>query len=89
MEWAVHGILVNAVCPGIVDTPMWDQIDQAVAERQDVPIGSVKAQMVATIPLGRIEQPEDVANMVAFLVSADASYLTGQAFNVCGGRTPY
>ncbi|MEZ4727936.1 MAG: glucose 1-dehydrogenase [Caldilineaceae bacterium] len=89
MEWAVHGILVNAVCPGIVDTPMWDQIDQAVAERQGAPIGSIKAQMVATIPIGRIEQPEDVANMIAFLVSADAGYLTGQAFNVCGGRIPY
>lgn len=89
MEWAAHGILVNAVCPGIVDTPMWDAIDRAVAERQGAPIGSIKAQMVATVPLGRIEQPEDVANMVAFLVSADATYVTGQAFNVCGGRIPY
>lgn len=89
MEWAVHGILVNAVCPGIVDTPMWDAIDRAVAERQGAPIGSIKAQMVASVPLGRIEQPEDVANMVAFLVSADADYVTGQAFNVCGGRIPY
>lgn len=89
MEWAVHGILVNAVCPGIVDTPMWDAIDRAVAERQGAPIGSIKAQMVAGVPLGRIEQPEDVANMVAFLVSADADYVTGQAFNVCGGRIPY
>lgn len=89
MEWAAQGILVNAVCPGIVDTPMWDAIDRAVAERQGAPIGSIKAQMVATVPLGRIEQPEDVANMIAFLVSADASYVTGQAFNVCGGRIPY
>jgi meso-butanediol dehydrogenase / (S,S)-butanediol dehydrogenase / diacetyl reductase len=89
MEWAAHGILVNAVCPGIVDTPMWDAIDRAVAEREGAPIGSIKAQMVSTVPLGRIEQPEDVANMVAFLVSADATYVTGQAFNVCGGRIPY
>lgn len=89
MEWAAHGILVNAVCPGIVDTPMWDQIDRAVAERQGTPIGSIKAQMAATIPIGRIEQPKDVANMIAFLVSSDAGYVTGQAFNVCGGRIPY
>lgn len=89
MEWAEHGILVNAVCPGIVDTPMWDQIDRAVAKRQGVPIGTVKAQMAASVPIGRIEQPEDVANLVAFLVSADADYITGQAFNVCGGRIPY
>lgn len=89
MEWAAHGILVNAVCPGIVNTPMWDQIDQAVTVRQGLPIGSVKAQMAASVPIGRIEQPEDVANMVAFLVSTDADYITGQAFNVCGGRIPY
>ncbi|MEZ4865691.1 MAG: glucose 1-dehydrogenase [Caldilineaceae bacterium] len=89
MEWAAHGILVNAVCPGIVDTPMWEQIDRETAALQGVPIGAVKAQAVATIPIGRIEQPEDVANMVAFLVSSDASYLTGQAYNVCGGRIPY
>ncbi|MBX3013552.1 MAG: glucose 1-dehydrogenase [Caldilineaceae bacterium] len=89
MEWAEHGILVNAVCPGIVDTPMWDQIDQAVTERQGLPLGSVKAQMAASVPIGRIEQPEDVANLVAFLASADAAYITGQALNVCGGRIPY
>lgn len=89
LEWAEHGILVNAVCPGIVDTPMWDQIDRAVATRQGLPIGTVKAQMAASVPIGRIEQPEDVANLVAFLVSADADYITGQALNVCGGRIPY
>ena len=48
-----------------------------------------KRERVATIPLGRIEQPEDVANMVAFLASSDASYLTGQTYNVCGGILPY
>ncbi|MCB0145107.1 MAG: SDR family oxidoreductase, partial [Caldilineaceae bacterium] len=51
--------------------------------------GSVKARVVATIPIGRIEQPEDVANMVAFLASADASYVMGQAVDVSGGRIPY
>ena len=88
-EWAQHGILVNCVCPGIVDTPMWDVIDREVAQREGAPIGSVKARVVATIPIGRIEQPEDVANMVAFLASADASYVMGQAVDVSGGRIPY
>ncbi|MEZ4659496.1 MAG: glucose 1-dehydrogenase [Caldilineaceae bacterium] len=88
-EWIQHGILVNCVCPGIVDTPMWDLIDRETARREGVPIGSVKARVVATIPIGRIEQPEDVANMVAFLASADASYVMGQAVNVSGGRIPY
>lgn len=89
LEWARHGILVNCVCPGIVDTPMWDLIDREVAQREGVPIGSVKAQVASTIPVGRIEQPEDVANMVAFLASADAAYVTAQAVDVSGGRIPY
>ena len=89
MEWASYGILVNAVCPGIVDTPMWDLIDSESTRRYGTEPGSVKAGAVATIPIGRIEQPEDVANVVAFLASADASYITGQAVNVAGGRIPY
>ena len=68
---------------------MWDLIDREVAKLRGVPVGSVKAEAVASIPLGRIEQPEDVANMVAFLASSDASYLTGQTYNVCGGLLPY
>lgn len=89
MEWAEHEILVNAVCPGIVDTPMWDQIDAEAVRRTGTKPGSVKAGAVASIPIGRIEQPEDVANLVAFLASEDASYITGQAVNVSGGRIPY
>ena len=89
LELSDHGILVNCVCAGIVDTPMWDLIDRQTAMLQGAPIGSVKEAAVASIPLGRIEQPEDVANMVAFLTSSDADYLTGQTFNVCGGLLPY
>jgi acetoin reductase-like protein len=89
LELSDHRILVNCVCAGIVDTPMWDLIDREVARLEGMPIGSVKARAVAGIPLGRIEQPEDVANMVAFLASDDASYVTGQTFNVCGGMLPY
>lgn len=89
LELSSHQILVNCVCAGIVDTPMWDLIDREIARLEGVPVGSVKARAVAGIPLGRIQQPEDVANMVAFLVSSDASYITGQALNVCGGILPY
>ena len=89
LELSDHGILVNCVCAGIVDTPMWDLIDRESAALQGVPVGSVKAQAVAAIPLGRIQQPEDVANMVAFLASDDASYMTGQTYNVSGGLLPY
>ena len=89
LELADDGILVNCVCAGVVDTDMWDSIDREIARLQRVPLGSVWAKAVASIPLGRIEQPEDVANMVAFLASTDASYTTGQTFDVSGGRLPY
>ena len=89
LELSPYQILVNCVCAGIVDTPMWDLIDRETARLQGVPVGTVKARAVASIPLGRIEQPEDVANMVAFLASSDASYVTGQTYNVCGGILPY
>jgi meso-butanediol dehydrogenase/(S,S)-butanediol dehydrogenase/diacetyl reductase len=89
LELAEHQILVNCVCAGIVDTPMWDLIDREVAAILGVPEGEVKAGAVAAIPLGRIEQPEDVAAFVAYLCSDDASYITAQALNVCGGMLPY
>lgn len=89
LELSDHEILVNCVCAGIVDTPMWDLIDREMAKRQGTPIGSVKEAAVASIPLGRIQQPEDVANLVAFLASSDASYMTGQTYNVSGGLLPY
>lgn len=89
LELSDHQILVNCVCAGIVDTDMWDLIDREVAKLENVAVGTVKARAVATIPLGRIEQPEDVANVVAFLASDDASYVTGQTYNVCGGILPY
>lgn len=89
LELAEHGILVNCVCAGIVDTPMWDLIDRETAARRGVETGTVKAEAVARIPVGRIQQPEDVANVVAFLASDDASYMTGQTYNVSGGLLPY
>lgn len=88
LELSPHRILVNCVCAGIVDTDMWDLIDREVAKLQGVPLGSVKDGAVASIPLGRIQQPADVANLVAFLASEDANYMTGQAYNVCGGILP-
>lgn len=84
-ELAPHQITVNAYCPGVVDTPMWDLIDQEMTARLGLERGALKAQAVAQVPLGRIEQPEDVAKLVAFLASDEADYITGQAINVDGG----
>ena len=82
---AADRITVNAVCPGIVDTDMTRAIHVDRARSAGVtPVESL-ASLVATIPLGRIETVEDVANAVAFLLSSEGSYITGQALNVCGG----
>jgi meso-butanediol dehydrogenase / (S,S)-butanediol dehydrogenase / diacetyl reductase len=89
LELADKGILVTCLCPGIVDTPLWDQIDRETAKIEQVPVGSVKARAVASIPLGRIQTPDDVANVVAFLASDDSSYITADAINCAGGLLPY
>jgi meso-butanediol dehydrogenase / (S,S)-butanediol dehydrogenase / diacetyl reductase len=81
-EVAHLGITVNAVCPGTVETDMIDEVraDRAVYGRPEVP------PWAEPIPLDRLASAEDVAAVVAFLASADADYLTGQALNVDGGR---
>ena len=89
LELSDHQILVNCVCAGIVDTSMWDLIDRETAKLEGKPVGSVLAEAVAGIPLGRIQKPEDVAKMVAFMASADADYTTAQTFDVSGGLLPY
>lgn len=85
---APHKINVNAISPGIVDTPLWIANDKRFAELMSLPEGEPKRQFVASIPLGRIEQPEDVAGMAAFLASSDADYITQQTYNVDGGNWP-
>lgn len=85
---APHRINANAIAPGIVDTPLWESNDRRFAELLGMEIGEPKRTFVATIPLGRIEQPEDVAGMAAFLASPDSDYITQQCYNVDGGNWP-
>jgi acetoin reductase-like protein len=85
---AEHGITVNAIAPGVVDTPFWEQVDKQFAKLMNLPEGEPKRRAVEAIPLGRIEQPEDVAGVAAFLASDDAGYITQQTINVDGGTWP-
>ena len=82
---AADGIRVNCVCPGFVETDMW----AAVAREQGALLGQspeeFTRQRVRQVPLGRMECPEDVANLIGFLVSTRADYITGQAISVDGG----
>jgi NAD(P)-dependent dehydrogenase (short-subunit alcohol dehydrogenase family) len=88
--YAGGGIRVNCVCPGFVDTDMWAQIDREVGvARLGKQPGEYWQERVATIPLGRGAQPADVANVVGFLATSKADYLTGQAINVTGGLVMY
>ncbi|HUG38642.1 MAG TPA: glucose 1-dehydrogenase [Candidatus Limnocylindrales bacterium] len=82
---APHGITSNCVCPGAVETPMWEQIDHEWNTLRGWSEGEAWKRRIAHIPLGRPETPDDVAGVVAFLASADADYMTGQAIIVDGG----
>jgi acetoin reductase-like protein len=85
LAFAPRGITVNAVCPGVVDTPMTSGIHEIRATALGITPRESLDRMIARIPLGRIETPEDVADAVSFLCSPNASYITGQSLNVCGG----
>ncbi len=85
-EVAQFGITVNAVLPGDVDTELKRWGLRLEAETFGKSYDEVFAAAVARIPLGRLAAPEDVANLVAFLASDQAGFITGQAYNLTGGR---
>jgi meso-butanediol dehydrogenase/(S,S)-butanediol dehydrogenase/diacetyl reductase len=78
-------ITSNCVCPGAVETPMWEQIDREWGGLEGLGQGETWKRRIRGIPLGRPERPEDVASVVAFLAGPDSDYMTGQALNVDGG----
>ena len=86
LELAPDGITVNAICPGIVDTPLWRPIgDDLVRQGFLKDSADVLEMMSSQVPLGRPSVPDEVAGLAAFLASADADYMTGQAVNIDGG----
>ncbi len=84
-ELAPHGITVNAVCPGYVQTPMHERELRWEAELRGVTPAAVGQLFIADTPLGRLQTPEEVAKAVLFLASPDADYVTGQVLNTNGG----
>jgi NAD(P)-dependent dehydrogenase (short-subunit alcohol dehydrogenase family) len=82
---AADGVRVNCVCPGFVETDMWTM----VAREQGALLGLTPEEFtkkrLETVPLGRMERPEDVAQVIGFLASPRAAYMTGQALSVDGG----
>ena len=85
IEFARQGIRVNAICPGVVFTPMWDEIKHDYARKRDMNPEDVRDYMADKIPMGRLCTEEDVALTAVFLASDDAAYITGQAINLAGG----
>ncbi|MDF2624993.1 MAG: diacetyl reductase [Kosakonia cowanii] len=84
-EYASRGITVNAYCPGIVGTGMWEEIDRRFSDITGAPLGETYKKYVEGIALGRAETPEDVAGLVAYLAGPDSDYVTGQAILIDGG----
>ncbi|MDR2573188.1 MAG: acetoin reductase [Desulfovibrio sp.] len=84
-EYAAEGITVNAYCPGVVDTPMWEEIDQNFSKITGAAKGETFKQYCGTIALGRPEVPEDVAAFVSYLAGPDSDYMTGQSVLIDGG----
>lgn len=87
IELASQQINVNAVCPGIIETAMKKRERIEGAEIRGLTPAEIEAEDNSQVPLGRTGQPQDVANVVLFLASHLADYMTGQGINVTGGMT--
>lgn len=85
LAMAPHGIRVNAIAPGVVDTPMWAQVDALFARYEGLQPGAKKRAVGLAVPLGRMGLPADLTGAAVFLASDEARYITAQTLNVDGG----
>ncbi len=80
-----HNITVNSICPGVTRTELAQTIMALQSEKEGRPLADIEAQAVAGIPIGRMNEPDDIAEMAVFLASPAARNITGQSINVDGG----
>ena len=83
---APHGIRVNAISPGVIDTPMWKTVDGLFAKFEGKEPGQKKREVGEAVPLGYMGVPEDVARVAVFLASQQSEYITAQTISVDGGN---
>jgi NAD(P)-dependent dehydrogenase (short-subunit alcohol dehydrogenase family) len=81
-----HKINVNGIAPGVVDTPMWDEVDTLFAKYEKRKLGEKKRLVGEAVPYGRMGLPEDHVGAAVFLASSDADYVVAQTLNVDGGN---
>ena len=83
---AEHRIRVNAISPGVIDTPMWKTVDSLFARFEDKDIGQKKREVGEAVPLGYMGRPFEVARVAVFLAGAQSQYITAQTISVDGGN---
>jgi NAD(P)-dependent dehydrogenase (short-subunit alcohol dehydrogenase family) len=87
LELAPRKITVNAICPGWTDTEMARAGMRDIAASQGITVEEFYREAMARVPLGEMVEPQEVANLVAFLASEAGNKITGQAISICGGST--